>query len=89
MELDFSNTLDHDLTCPGCGVATDGLTGPSTPDEGDISVCAYCASINTFTAELTSRALTEEEIRELPEETRDVLRKLVLAVIRVNHVRTN
>jgi hypothetical protein len=59
-------------TCPTCGKMLDGATdiiGDATPSAGDFTVCVGCRDILVFTDELGLRALTEEDMKDLPVET--------------------
>lgn len=52
--IDGLQTFEHRaLPCPGCGEVcnkSDGEPG-TAPRAGDISICAYCASINVWEAD--------------------------------------
>jgi len=57
--------------CPYCGhhldgaMASDPKTPDATPKDGDLCVCINCAQILVFNADLTGRAATAAELREL------------------------
>jgi hypothetical protein len=57
--------------CPQCNLELDGVTimrtdGPKDglPEEGDYSICVYCAAILRFGAGLQLRKATPEDITE-------------------------
>lgn len=51
-EMEDSTTRADKRTCPFCGVGNDAQTGVGTnspqPDEGCVSICAYCGEIGFF-----------------------------------------
>ena len=52
--------------CLDCGYVMDGCMGVTDSEparEGNITVCINCGHIMAFAADLTLRALTDEEIR--------------------------
>lgn len=59
----------HDATaCPACGVRLDAslnTTDVGRPNVGDVSVCAYCATLLVFGDGLTLRYPTDDELTEL------------------------
>lgn len=56
-------------TCPTCGKDNDdgtAVNGPNAmPSPGDLGVCAYCGSLNTYTEDLKLRPATESERGEI------------------------
>lgn len=56
--------MEHE--CPFCGTRIDaatGLTGDKVPDEGAVSICAYCTGVSVFTGDgLATRRPTREEL---------------------------
>lgn len=65
--------------CVSCGKIMSGATGNGAPVEGAVSVCAYCANVAIFDADLKLQAFN---YRMLPQETQDLidqLRAIVLA----------
>lgn len=52
-------------SCPECGKNLDVTEGTGKPKPGDFTLCAYCASVNTFDEDLKIRALTDEEVEEV------------------------
>lgn len=59
--------------CPACKHEIDSATHldlPVTPEVGDIAVCVYCGSINTFVATDQLRCATKEEINALDPQVR-------------------
>lgn len=63
-----SMRLDDKLTCPQCGGDNDSATGVRKPQDGDITICAYCAGINQFIItghEIKIIEASEEVISEL------------------------
>lgn len=57
-----------DNACPVCGARLDAATAvrqDARPDPGDVSVCAYCASVLRFDRELYLYAPAKEEVRDL------------------------
>jgi len=67
--------------CPSCGKVNDGYTGIShtelnmKPDEGSLSICAYCGTISIFRADWSLRAPTKDELAEAMADP--LVRKLV------------
>jgi hypothetical protein len=54
--------------CLNCGRTLDAATsvdGEETPEPDCITICLRCGHIMAFTADLSLRALTEEEIYEI------------------------
>jgi hypothetical protein len=68
-------------TCPGCGKANDGYTGIShtelnmRPDEGSVSICAYCGTVSIFLADWSLRRPTGEELKDIMRDP--LIRKLI------------
>lgn len=67
--------LGHDfltvpLPCPGCGAANDGHLKTSTmgrsggPQPGDVSICAYCATVAVYGN--GTMVLAPPELRDQP-----------------------
>jgi hypothetical protein len=59
-------------TCPTCGKTLDavgdlpGAEDPRPPCAGDYTICAYCATILTFSSPTTLRTLTPAELEAVP-----------------------
>lgn len=54
--------------CPHCGVSGEcvsNLTSQAGPHEDAITVCIKCGEVSMFRADLTQRALVDEEIEAL------------------------
>lgn len=50
--------------CLGCGHVSDmafPINGPTSPQEGDVTVCAYCAEIMVFNHDGSVRKPAEED----------------------------
>ena len=63
--------------CPGCGEVLDGAfeaTG-RRPSGGDLSICAYCGSVNQFTAQLGLEQMSERELSALPVDVRKAIQE--------------
>lgn len=57
--------------CPTCAADLSGATsteGDNTPSAGDLSVCAYCAALLVFRADLTLREIDLDELAALDDE---------------------
>ena len=78
--LGESVQLNAQMACPVCRKVIDGATPANTthaiPGPGDVTVCLYCRTFLTFTAEPALRELTQEEILALPDDVRDTLVEL-------------
>tara|TARA_R110000868_G_scaffold217359_4_gene467442 strand:+ start:375 stop:671 length:297 start_codon:yes stop_codon:yes gene_type:complete len=59
----------QDNKCSNCGTALDAATSLqdeySIPNEGDISVCAYCGQMGKYDSEMKITPLREDEIYKL------------------------
>lgn len=60
----------QDGACPSCRAILGAVTGPGdgptpTPTPGDLTVCAYCATILAFEIAGALRAATEADVAEL------------------------
>lgn len=69
----FKGFVDHDVknSCPYCRKVMDGATGITSeaePDEGDVSICFYCAKVSVFTAEGRLVEPTEEQAATFAED---------------------
>lgn len=57
------------LECPMCHAKLDGHSNPfmedTRPSEGDLTVCAYCATSLSFGSDLQLRVLSLEEFAAL------------------------
>jgi len=71
--------IEHDLrgvagNCPACGHLLDAdgvaLGEDARPTPGDVSVCMYCTSFLVFEPDLSRRAMTDDEVGELPDDVR-------------------
>ncbi len=71
------------LRCPGCAAVLDGATtagaGQRLPEQGDISFCIYCGSVNEYqiaeSGKYSLRAMSEEEVGKLSKSS-DLLKVL-------------
>jgi hypothetical protein len=64
-------TRTKDNSCPCCHANIDAcssIEGEQIPEEGDVSICAYCGTILEFAKELTLQIATNDTLRELPED---------------------
>jgi hypothetical protein len=70
--------------CPDCGKELNAITiifgKPVAPTPGDISICAYCASVLVFDADLKQRAARKEDLDQLDSETLNAIYKARRAV---------
>lgn len=70
-ERDMPTEVRRARGCWSCGALNDdfmgiGDTDPGTPDEGAISICAYCGAVAVFTGEaLLTRKPTKTELADL------------------------
>lgn len=68
---------NREARCPACQSLLTGATNAkgndTTPEPGDLSVCAYCMIALTFNTDLTLRLLRAEEIDALPPDARFTL----------------
>lgn len=67
--------------CPACGTLLDGADCPREepspqPTPGDLTICAYCQSVNQFTETLTLRRLPPEDFSQLDIEDRKAIWQL-------------
>ena len=54
----------------------DGVTaieGEHKPNEGDYTICVYCTSFLKFTADMSYKELTEQEIAEMDDDNKAML----------------
>lgn len=57
--------------CPNCNKLIDAVTevtGDSTPDPGDYTVCAYCLHVLVFNDDLTPVKPNKKQYEEMPVE---------------------
>jgi phage FluMu protein Com len=62
---------NNPLKCPECNKLLDGATGAGAPQEGAISICLYCQSINKFSGkgmQMRIIKMTDEEKEQLKSE---------------------
>lgn len=73
-------------TCPHCGSANTHASnfgrGNGAPREGCLCVCAHCARISAFTADMKLRAATGKELADLPADHREEIFELARRVRR-------
>jgi hypothetical protein len=71
--------------CPSCGARLTGVTpidGRLGPSAGDASICAYCAAVLVFEADLSLRcALPEERATMLQDDTFAAVHKAAVELI--------
>lgn len=64
--------------CPVCGKPNDAATAVDRsgvrPQPGDASICLYCGTPLRYTADLTSRIMTDGEWLTMPEPLRSQMR---------------
>ena len=77
-------------SCPHCNAVLDMVTGPSghKPSPGDLTVCLSCASVLQFNDEMVIEAMSEEEIRALPEDAQSRLAKAKYAIAQMKRERS-
>jgi hypothetical protein len=72
--------MDISMNCCGCGTKIDaytGVEGESTPIDGDLSICAYCATIGKYAENLTKHAkLTKEELEIMKDKEPDLFKEV-------------
>jgi hypothetical protein len=51
------------------------------PNPGDFTICIYCASVLVFNDDLTARAITDEELLALSEESRQIIIEAVEQIL--------
>lgn len=85
MKLEKSVKMDIDY-CPSCGGLLDGAsgaTGKQKPAPGDLSICLHCTEFLVFKDDLKLRKLTEDDVKDIADETLHTLyearRKIQLA----------
>jgi hypothetical protein len=81
-ETDWKETRLEPSPCPYCGKMNDAASAPGeqAPRPGDLGVCLTCASPLIYDDNLRTRALTEDDWRELTEENKEELRQYQRAV---------
>ncbi len=65
--------------CPNCNTLVDMAVDPigtMIPNPGDISVCIYCESVNIFSDDMALRLATSEELSNLDEDTKILIRNI-------------
>jgi len=75
-------------SCPNCSYQMDRCTGisdedapaPGDPAPGDLSVCAGCGTFLTFDDELRLQLFPDDQLIELPDETRLLLTRARSAI---------
>lgn len=86
----MKETITPKNSCPVCGhpfdCASDLLTD-AMPKVGDISMCIECGAASVFTADLTSRAPTVEEMGDWDAKTCTRILLYQLAIRRVQALR--
>lgn len=57
----------HEPVCPRCKKMLDGWTSPEQeiPSKGDVTVCAYCKAVLTFTSEMKLELASAETVMEV------------------------
>lgn len=82
--MDRTHYVEHGK-CPKCERNIDGATGlvegTPGPEEGDLSICAYCLTMLVFNEDLSSRVLGPEEFLELPTDARLQLSAAMAALV--------
>lgn len=78
--------LKGKLDCPKCGAFLDGASTPKgevEPQDGDLSICVYCATILLFKVrdELEIHQMGYDQFKELPEEDQAELTKIRAAIL--------
>lgn len=76
--------------CPKCNSLLDAATvivGTPKPAAGDISVCAYCATILIFNSDLSHRIAKPEDVIGLPIEAMKTLCKAQRAILAMRGAR--
>jgi len=66
---EVKTSVTKESSCPDCGKKLNGATDfekDNVPKPGDIGICIHCQGIHIFSATMTRRLPTEEEIAELP-----------------------
>lgn len=87
----FDGKIDGQPRCLGCNKINDGATctgDTARPEEGDISVCAYCGAVTKYGAGCkTFEPITEDEFASITSDM-DTMRSLTLAGIVIRHVKS-
>jgi hypothetical protein len=64
-----AHRLPGEPRCPACGAILDGATSVdldgAMPRPGDVSICAYCASLLVYSDELHPRFPTDAELVDI------------------------
>lgn len=72
-------TKTKECNCPKCGVVLDAASSSDdrVPKKGDLSICITCGvALTFFSNDLGVRALSDEELGNLPEEALRELEKV-------------
>ncbi len=77
--------------CPKCGKGLDtheslDAVDKRGPEEGDLSICSKCGSLNIFNKDYTLRAITEEEINEIHPQQLSEINNIVDKIKKMNNV---
>jgi hypothetical protein len=70
-----TTTRHVETKCPTCSKKLDASNGPGAPEEGDLSVCAYCLTMLRYGPGLALRELRPEEFDALHADERAALIK--------------
>jgi hypothetical protein len=85
--------MEKERSCPSCnrliGAQTPVIGGESaSPNEGDISICAYCGDFLIFNKDLSLRQMGLEEEMALKDDCRSQLMKIRAAILLKKAVKT-
>lgn len=85
-------TNDNSI-CLTCLTVVDAASnmdgGDDAPTEGDISICAYCATVGKFNENMSLEPITMEELKEIEEAdpmVYDEIAKVVYAIKAKNNL---
>lgn len=88
--MTYSHYTHEQGHCPFCKRKADGASAadgsPDAPSENDLAVCAYCARISIYNADLTLRSPTRDELDEAMSDP-DV--RAAIRAVKASHPRLN
>ena len=79
----MKTTYTSSSHCPGCGAVRDATTSleeNARPEEGDLSICMYCATVFQFGKGLEQIPMALTEIAKLPGSARRDLERTVARI---------
>jgi len=81
--------IETKIIC-SCGAAVDGFSGVNKderPEDGDISICFYCAGIGKYAENLTKiNTMTEEELKSFSQEEPELYVQVMITQKRIKNL---